>query len=59
MLRQALLLLLALTAATLVGCGNKGPLTVPVTRPAISAPAAPPVAPAPAATTPTPPSAQH
>jgi predicted small lipoprotein YifL len=41
-------LLLSLSATTLTGCGNKGPLTLPPARPAASAPAA---APAPAAST--------
>lgn len=39
-------LLLTLSASTLAGCGNKGPLTLPPARPTVSAPTP---APAPAA----------
>ena len=39
-MRRPMLLLLALTTATLVGCGNKGPLQLPAVRPASTAPAA-------------------
>ncbi len=46
MRRSLCVLLLALTATALTGCGNKGPLTLPA-RPA----AAPATAPAPAAST--------
>lgn len=58
-MRRSTLLLLALTTATLAGCGNKGPLQLPATRPVASLPDAPPpatAAPA-AATTTTPPPA--
>ncbi|HUH30987.1 MAG TPA: lipoprotein [Rhodanobacter sp.] len=41
-MRRSMLLLLALTMATLAGCGNKGPLQLPATRPAASPPAAAP-----------------
>lgn len=41
-MRRSLSLLLVLTAATLSGCGNQGPLTLPTTR----APVARPVVPA-------------
>ncbi len=54
-MRRPMLLLLALTTATLVGCGNKGPLQLPAVRPAATAPTAP----AAAATTPAPPSVRH
>lgn len=42
------LLLLCLAAATLAGCGNKGPLVLPTKAPAATS------TPAPAATTPAP-----
>ncbi|HEY9511596.1 MAG TPA: lipoprotein [Rhodanobacter sp.] len=58
-MRRPMLLLLALTTATLAGCGNKGPLQLPATRPVSSTPAAAPAAPAAATTTPAPPSVQH
>jgi len=46
MRRSLLLLPLVLVAALLAGCGNKGPLVMPPTRPVQSAPV--PLAPAPA-----------
>lgn len=49
MLRFALVLLLLSAAAVLAGCGNKGPLQLPPTRPATSAPIVPPASAAPAA----------
>ena len=54
MMRRSLLLLpLSLVVATLAGCGNKGPLVYPPTRPvpANSTTAPAPTAPAPAAST--------
>ncbi len=54
MRRQSLLLLLALSAATLTGCGNKGPLQLPAVRPVASPPAATPATPAAATSTSTP-----
>ena len=47
MRRSLLLLPFCLVVATLAGCGNKGPLTLPPTKPAATVPA--PAAPAPAA----------
>jgi predicted small lipoprotein YifL len=48
-------LLLSLSATTLAGCGNKGPLTLPPPRPTNSAPA-----PAPASSSlPAPDAARH
>ncbi|MFI4958290.1 MAG: lipoprotein [Lysobacterales bacterium] len=44
MRRSLLLLPFCLVVATLAGCGNKGPLTLPPTKPAATAPA--PAAPA-------------
>ena len=46
MRRSLLLLPLALVVALLAGCGNKGPLVLPPTRPAPPASAPAPVAPA-------------
>jgi predicted small lipoprotein YifL len=47
MRRSLLLLSFSLVVATLAGCGNKGPLTFPPTKPAATTPA--PAAPATAA----------
>lgn len=49
MRRSSLLLPLCLVVATLAGCGNKGPLVLPPTRPVPATTAPAPVAPAVAA----------
>ncbi|TAL92656.1 MAG: sugar transporter [Rhodanobacter sp.] len=54
MRRSVLLLPLAFVVALLAGCGNKGPLVLPPTRPAPAASAPVPVAPAAASTRTTP-----
>ncbi|MFC5581514.1 LPS translocon maturation chaperone LptM [Rhodanobacter terrae] len=51
-MRRSLLLPFCLVVATLAGCGNKGPLTLPPARPAAMLPA--PAAPATAASSPLP-----
>lgn len=48
MRRSLLLLPSCLVVALLAGCGNKGPLTLPPTRPAAASSTLPPVPPAPA-----------
>ena len=54
MRRSLLLLPFCLVVALLVGCGNKGPLTLPPTKPAALPAPAQPVAPATAASVDTP-----
>jgi predicted small lipoprotein YifL len=59
-MRPSLLLLpLCLVVALLAGCGQKGPLVLPPTRPAAASSTATPHAPAPAASSTTPASEQH
>lgn len=48
MRRSFLLLPFCLAAAVLAGCGNKGPLVLPPTRPSSAATAPTPLPPAPA-----------
>lgn len=58
-MRRSLLLPFCLVVAMLAGCGNKGPLTLPPTKPAaVSAPVQP-AAPATAATVNTPSNSQY
>ncbi len=59
MRRSLLLLPFCLVAAMLAGCGNKGPLTLPPTRPAAAPAPAKPAAPATASTVGTPANSQH
>ncbi|MFC5438293.1 lipoprotein [Rhodanobacter umsongensis] len=59
MRRSLLLLPLCLVVATLAGCGNKGPLTLPPARPAAVPAPAQSAAPAAAATVDTPADSQH
>jgi predicted small lipoprotein YifL len=50
MRRSKLLLPLCLGVATLAGCGQKGPLTLPPTKPATASTVVAPAAPTPAST---------
>jgi predicted small lipoprotein YifL len=59
MRRSLLLLPFCLVVATLAGCGNKGPLTLPPTKPAAAPAPAQPAVPATAATANTPANSQH
>jgi predicted small lipoprotein YifL len=58
-MRRSLLLPLCLVVATLAGCGNKGPLTLPPARPAAAPAPAQSAAPAAAATVDTSASSQY
>lgn len=51
MRRTLLLFTSCLVVALLAGCGNKGPLVLPPTRPAAASTALPPAPPAPATST--------
>lgn len=59
MRRSLLLLPFCLVVALLAGCGNKGPLTLPPTKPAAASPPAKAAAPATAATVDTPANGQY
>ncbi|GGY31094.1 hypothetical protein GCM10008098_26090 [Rhodanobacter panaciterrae] len=59
MRRSLLLLPLCLVVALLAGCGNKGPLTMPPTKPAATSAPAKPAVPATAATVDTPTNGQN
>lgn len=59
MRRSLLLLPFCLVVATLAGCGNKGPLTLPPTRQAAVPAATQPAAPATATTVDTPADSQY
>jgi predicted small lipoprotein YifL len=54
-----LLLPFCLVVAVLAGCGQKGPLTLPPTKPAAASTTAKPAVPATAATVDTPANSQH
>jgi predicted small lipoprotein YifL len=57
--RSLLLLPFCLVVALLAGCGNKGPLTLPPTKPATTTAPAKPAVPATAATVDTPANGQY
>jgi predicted small lipoprotein YifL len=59
MRRSLLLLPFCLVVALLAGCGNKGPLTLPPTKPAAASVPVKPATPAIAATVDTPANSQH
>ncbi|OOG57969.1 lipoprotein [Rhodanobacter sp. C03] len=59
MRRSLLLLSLCLVVAMLTGCGQKGPLVLPPTKPATASSTAKPHTPAPAASSATPASDQY
>ena len=59
MRRSLLLLPFCLVVAMLAGCGNKGPLTLPPTKPAAAPAPTQPAAPATAATVNTPANGQY
>ena len=59
MRRSLLLLPFCVVIAVLAGCGNKGPLTLPPTKPAATPAPVQPAVPAPAATVATPANDQY